>query len=116
MLKIKRVYEKPKKEDGLRILVDRFWPRGLSKEKAKIDKWYKDIAPSDRLRRWFSHKEERWNKFKQGYFSELKNKKELVEEFKGLSEKKIVTLLYAAKNEKKNNAVALLEFVKNHPS
>lgn len=75
MLKIKRIYEKVDKTDGLRVLVDRLWPRGLTKEKARIDKWLKDIAPSDNLRKWFGHKESRWEEFRRRYFEELTNKK-----------------------------------------
>lgn len=112
MLKIKRVYEKPGPSDGERILVDRLWPRGLSKKRAKIDKWMKDIAPSDGLRKWFSHKEERWEGFKTRYSKELKYKKDLIKELKMLSKNKSVTLLYSAKDEERNNAVALLEFLK----
>ena len=77
-LKIKRVYEKPAKEDGKRILVDRLWPRGLTKEKADIDLWLKDIAPSTELRKWFSHDPEKWKEFKKRYNQELKKNKEQV--------------------------------------
>lgn len=111
MLKIKRVYEKPEKNDGLRILVDRLWPRGLTKEKAGIDKWMKDIAPSDNLRKWFAHKEERWEEFKRRYNVELKDKKDLIKELGVLTKNKTVTLLYAAKDKERNNAKALLEFL-----
>lgn len=112
MLKLKRAYEKADKADGLRILVDRLWPRGITKEKAKIDNWMKDIAPSDNLRRWFSHKEERWDGFKARYAEELKNKKESIKQLKMLIKSKDVTLLYAAKDEFKNNAVVLFEVLK----
>ena len=112
LVQIKRVYEKPDKDDGVRILVDRLWPRGLSKNKAKIDYWMKEIAPSDALRKWFGHKEERWEQFKRRYGEELKDRKDLLRELKMLTKNSSVTLLYAAKDEKRNNAKALLEFLK----
>lgn len=107
MIKIKRIYEAPSKDDGFRVLVDRLWPRGVSKEKAKINLWLKDIAPSDNLRKWFGHKEERWKEFKKRYLKELEYKKELVEQLKTMDKKGIATLLYAAKDEARNNAVVL---------
>ena len=112
MFKIKRVYEKPDKSDGMRALIDRLWPRGLIKEKARIDKWMKEIAPSNNLRKWFGHKQERWEEFKARYLEELKNKKYFLDEFKTISKKGEVTLSYAAKDKSKNNAKALSEFLK----
>lgn len=112
MIKIKRAYEKPDKNDGVRILIDRLWPRGLTKEKAKINRWMKEIAPSDNLRKWFAHKQERWEEFKRRYKEDLKDKKDLLRELKMLTKNSSVTLLYAAKDEKRNNAEALLEFLK----
>ncbi len=113
MFGIKRVYEKPDEGDGIRVLVDRLWPRGLKKEEAKIDHWTKEIAPSDNLRKWFDHKEERWQEFKNRYKKELKDKNELLKQLIDLGKKKKVTLLYAAKNEETNNAQVLLEVLKN---
>lgn len=113
MLKIKRIYESACKGDGVRILIDRLWPRGFTKEKARIDKWVKEIAPSDDLRRRFSHKEERWQDFKKRYLEELEEKEELIKELKALSKNKTVTLLYAAKDKERNNAKVLLEFLKD---
>ena len=114
MIKIKRVYEKYEKEDGYRILIDRLWPRGVSKEEAKIDLWLKDIAPSDKLRKWFSHKEERWEEFKKRYKDELKEKGELINKIREMEKKhKVITLVYSARDEKRNNAVVLMEFLKN---
>ncbi len=110
MIKIKRVYDEPEKTDGFRILVDRLWPRGLSKEKAKVDLWLKDIAPSDEIRKWFGHEPEKWVEFKRRYFKELEEKKELVD----LIVEKAhggVTLLYGTKEEKYNNAHALKEYI-----
>lgn len=113
MFKIKRVYEKFEKTDGIRILVDRLWPRGLNKQKAKIDFWMKEISPSNNLRNRFSHRPERWEEFRQRYFKELKSKKELIRQFENLEEKnKMITLVYAAKDEQRNNAIVLLEFLK----
>ncbi len=114
MLKIKRVYEMPDKSDGIRILVDRLWPRGISKEKSKIDHWMKDIAPNNGLRKWFNHKEERWQEFQRRYFEELKDKKDNLNQLKKLGETKAITLLYAAKDTENNNAKALLEFIKRN--
>jgi uncharacterized protein YeaO (DUF488 family) len=88
MIKIKRVYEKPDDSDGFRILVDKLWPRGLTKDKAAIDLWFKNIAPSDGLRKWFSHSPERWEEFKIRYKEELKNKVDLLAEPKKLNRRK----------------------------
>jgi uncharacterized protein YeaO (DUF488 family) len=111
MIKIKRVYEKPDKGDGFRVLVDRLWPRGLSKEKADIDRWLKDIAPSNELREWFAHKAERWEEFRIRYLKQLENKQQMLKDLQELSEEHTVTLLYAAKNRERNNAQVLLEFL-----
>jgi len=113
MLRLKRVYEAPQKEDGFRILVGRLWPRGLSKERAKIDLWLKEIAPSDALRKWFSHDPAKWDEFRKRYAKELKGREELLENVRRLEkEKKVVTLVFAAKDEEHNNAVALGEILK----
>lgn len=113
MIKIKRIYNKPEKEDGYRILVDRLWPRGLSKNKARIDLWLKEIAPSDTLRKWFSHDPLKWKQFKEKYKIELKHKKELIDKIKQIEkEKRNITLLYSAKDEKHNNAVVLQKILK----
>jgi len=110
MIKIKRIYEAPSNGDGFRVLVDRLWPRGISKDKAKIDLWLKDIAPSDQLRKWFAHDPEKWENFKRRYFKELDKKKDLVN--KNLKQfKDGITLLYAAKDDKHNNAQALKEYI-----
>jgi uncharacterized protein YeaO (DUF488 family) len=108
MIRTKRIYEPATAEDGLRILVDRLWPRGIEKEKAKVDLWLKEIAPSDVLREWFSHDPKKWDQFKRRYEAELKDKQELLHSI--LSEekrRKTVTLLYSARDEEYNNAVAL---------
>lgn len=111
MLKVKRVYEAPSKEDGFRILVDRLWVRGLTKEKAKVDLWLKDIAPSDALRKWYQHDPEKWPEFKRRYFSELKDKKEPLGLIQAKAKKGTVTLLFGSKEEKINNAQALKEYL-----
>jgi len=110
--KIKRVYEKPEKEDGFRILVDRLWPRGLTKEKAKVDLWLKEIAPSTELRKWFAHDREKWEEFKKRYLSELKKNKEPVAQLKEKMKEGNVTLIYAAKDETHNEAQVLLNELK----
>jgi len=113
MIKIKRVYEPPTKEDGFRILIDRLWPRGISKEKARVDLWLKEIAPSNELRRWSSHDPDKWEAFKEKYEHELKDKGEMLRKIKQMeNEKGMVTLLYSAKDEAHNNAVALSVILK----
>lgn len=106
---IKRVYEQPSKDDGRRILVDRLWPRGLSKEKAGVDLWLKEIAPSTELRKWFGHDPGRWEEFKERYLAELKGNREQIQLLKQELDKGIVTLVYAAKDEEHNQAVVIQE-------
>jgi uncharacterized protein YeaO (DUF488 family) len=108
-LKIKRIYDKSDKTDGYRILVDRLWPRGLTKEKAKVDLWLKDIAPSNELRKWYAHDPSKWREFKRQYFKELKNNQEAIDLIQ--KQKGIVTLLFGSKEEKFNNAIALKEYL-----
>ena len=111
-IEIKRVYEEPEKEDGFRILVDRLWPRGLTKEKAKVDLWLKEIAPTTELRKWFAHDPEKWAEFKKRYLAELKENKEALSKIKEEMKKGNVTLLYAAKDEAHNEAQVLLNKLK----
>lgn len=111
MIKIKRVYESFDKNDGFRILVDRLWPRGLTKGKARIDLWLGDIAPSDILRKWFAHDLAKWDEFKNRYFQELKNKKKAIGAIKEKVKEGTVTLVYGAKDIEHNNAQALKEFL-----
>ncbi|MEJ2324107.1 MAG: DUF488 family protein [Nitrospirota bacterium] len=106
---VKRVYDEPARSDGFRVLVDRLWPRGLSKEEAAVDLWLKDIAPSNELRKWYGHDPEKWPEFKRRYFGELKKKEELLEQI--TSRKGGVTLLFGSKEEKLNNAAALKEYI-----
>lgn len=109
MIKIKRVYEKPEDEDGIRILVDRLWPRGLTKEKASIDLWLKDIDRSTQLRKWFNHDPEKWNKFKKHYLAELNENKKSVAELKEQLTNGVVTLIFGPKDEEHNEALVLKE-------
>ncbi|MDP4009377.1 MAG: DUF488 family protein [Candidatus Shapirobacteria bacterium] len=108
MIRVKRVYTEEKKEDGFRILVDRLWPRGVSKEKADIDLWIKELAPSTELRRWFGHDVEKWNEFREKYKKELIDKKEFLDQIKNIEKNYgTVTLVYASEDEKYNLAVVL---------
>lgn len=107
MIGLKRVYEKALKADGFRILVERLWPRGVSKEKASIDLWMKEIGPSTELRKWYAHDVEKWPEFKKRYTAELKKKTELIDEIKTRFKKGKVTFIYAAHDEEHNSAVVL---------
>jgi len=111
MIQIKRIYDEPDKSDGFRVLVDRLWPRGLSKDRGKVDLWLKDMAPSDELRKWFSHDPDKWPEFRKRYKEELKGKQELVEQLCEEAKKGKVTLLFAAKDTEHNNAVVLREIL-----
>ena len=112
-LKIKRVYEKSDSDDGTRILVDRLWPRGLTKEKAHVDVWLKEIAPTTELRKWFNHDPEKWNGFIKKYTKELQENKEQVATIKEYLKKGKVTLIYGAKDELHNEALVLKDFIIN---
>ncbi|SRR5690606_28652425 len=106
-VRTKRVYEAPDAGDGERILVDRLWPRGLNKEAAAIDRWLRDLAPSDRLRTWYDHKPSRWLGFRRRYAAELTRQREAIRTLRAAARDGVVTLLYAAHDEAHNNAVAL---------
>ena len=108
---LKRVYEAPSKTDGTRILVERLWPRGLSKQDAKVDLWLKEVAPSGELRRWFSHDPDKWTEFKRRYFEELKDAEDALEKVVAQVEKGPVTFVFASREERFNNAVALREYL-----
>jgi len=108
-LKIKRVYDKPAEEDGTRILVDRLWPRGLTKQKAKVDVWLKDIAPSTELRKWFAHDPEKWKEFIKKYKKELHENKEQAAVLKEYLRQGTVTLVYGARDELHNEALVIKE-------
>lgn len=109
---IKRVYEEPQDSDGKRILVDRLWPRGLTKEKARIDLWLKDVAPSNELRKWFGHDPEKWVEFQKRYAAELTAHPEGLAALKADLKKGPVTLLYGAHDEEHNQAVALAKMLR----
>lgn len=117
MIQVKRIYDEPeaaKRDDGYRILVDRLWPRGLSKERAKVDLWMKEIAPSDQLRRWFSHDPQKWDEFQKRYARELSGKKEALDRIREIErEKGRVTLLFSSKEERHNNAIALRDALRS---
>lgn|SRR5512139_3052890 len=110
---IKRIYEPATRSDGFRVLVDRLWPRGISKESAKLDLWLPEIGPSTALRQWFNHDPERWKEFRRRYHVELRTKHKLVAELKVHAKKGTVTLLYSAKDKQHNQAVALQRFLLN---
>ena len=114
---IKRVYEPYSGDDGWRVLSDRLWPRGISKEKAHIDDWQKELAPSNDLRHWFNHDVRKWEEFKSRYIAELNTQSDAIELFlSSLKKHAHVTLLYAAHDEEHNNAVVLLNYLENRIS
>lgn len=108
-LQIKRIYDSPEESDGRRILVDRLWPRGLTREKAAIDVWVKEIAPSPELRTWYGHKVERWPEFRKRYLAELEENVEAVEQLRTQLHGR-VTLLYATKDTEHNSARVLMDY------
>lgn len=112
-IRIKRVYEEPEESDGRRVLVDRLWPRGLSKDKAKVHVWVKEIAPSTELRRWYGHDPDKWPEFKIRYAVELEANRSKVDELLTEVQAGTVTFLYGSKEERLNNAVALKEFIES---
>jgi uncharacterized protein YeaO (DUF488 family) len=107
MIKLKRVYEEPARKDGFRILVERLWPRGVSKEKANIQLWAKEIAPSAELRKWYGHDLARWKEFQKRYWQELKGKEESLDKIRSRAREGTVTFVYAARDQEHNSAVAL---------
>lgn len=112
MLQLKRAYEPATASDGKRILVDRLWPRGLSKERAAIDEWMKDVAPSTSLRRWFGHDPERWPEFRRRYKRELRDHSELLSHIASLASRGRVTLVFGARDEQHNDAVVLAALIR----
>jgi len=111
---LKRVYENPSPKDGLRVLVERLWPRGLTKERAAVDLWLKDVAPSAELRKWFGHDPARWEQFQERYRQELQEKKGAVQLLKQKGKEGTVTPVYAARDEDHNGALALKGFLQGH--
>lgn len=112
----KRAYEKASSRDGIRVLVDRLWPRGLSKDEARIDVWAKDLAPSTGLRKWFDHDPGKWPEFKKRYFKELENQREALNGLLEKAGKHPVTLVYGARQPEFNNARALKEYIESSAS
>ena len=104
---IKRIYDEPSDKDGYRVLIDRLWPRGISKKDANLNEWNKEIAPSTELRKWFDHKEERFDEFVKNYREELRPKEEELNRLRTIAKKNGITLLYGAKNSKMNQAIVL---------
>lgn len=113
-LQTKRIYEDPSREDGYRVLVDRLWPRGVSKEEARLDEWLKEIAPSTELRKWFDHDPNKFDEFSGRYKGELTQKEKVVDHLLKIAEEQHVTLLYAAKDEEHNHAKVLKEFLEEY--
>jgi uncharacterized protein YeaO (DUF488 family) len=112
---LKRAYEQPSKDDGDRILVDRLWPRGISKPEARITAWRKELAPSSELRRWYGHKPERFEEFRRRYREELQSRQTELEELRRLGEKHTVTLVFGARDVEHSDAAVLLELLKRKP-
>jgi len=115
-IKLKRVYEKPSPSDGKRLLVERRWPRGLTKEQAKVDEWLRDLAPTTELKKWFGHDPARWNEFKKRYWKELNKNPSLVSILADECRRSTVTFVFASKEEKLNNAAALKEYIESQAS
>jgi uncharacterized protein YeaO (DUF488 family) len=108
---LKRAYDAPTQSDGNRVLIDRIWPRGVTKDELRLDGWLKDLAPSARLRVWFGHDPAKWDAFKERYFRELDRRPEAVERLMAKSREGTLTLVFGAKDIHHNNAVALKEYV-----
>ncbi len=112
MIRLKRVYDPPDPGDGRRFLVERFWPRGMKKERLSLDAWVRDVAPSDALRRWFAHDPKKWEEFQRRYFAELDRKPEAWRPLLEAARQGTITLLYSARHLEHNNAVALRAYLK----
>lgn len=111
-VKAKRIYDPPSRDDGYRVLIDRLWPRGVSKQKAAIDEWARDLAPSDELRRWFGHRPERFELFRRRYTEELRDKSEQISALRRLAREGTVTIVYAARDAEHSNAAVLAPIVR----
>ena len=114
MIHLKRVYDAPSEGDGTRVLVERLWPRGLTRERAAVDLWLKDVAPSPELRKWFGHDPARWEQFEERYRRELREKQDAVRLLKQKAKEGPVTLVYAARDEEHNGALVLQRFLRGH--
>ncbi len=111
MIQTKRIYEQASKSDGYRVLVERLWPRGMSKEKAELDLWLKEVAPSPQLRQWYSHDINKWDEFQKRYLEELKQVPTLVNQLRSFHKKGTLTLVYAARDELHNSAIVLKAYI-----
>jgi len=116
MIKLKRAYEARSESDGLRILVDHLWPRGLKKEHAGIAEWEKEVSPSTELRQWFQHDPAKWEEFRKRYFKELQGRAQAVSRLAEKARRETITFVYGARDERHNNAVALKEYIEKHAS
>jgi uncharacterized protein YeaO (DUF488 family) len=114
MIRIKRIYDPPDHEDGARLLVERLWPRGIKKTDLRMDAWLKDVAPSTELRQWFGHDQARWPQFRRRYFAELARHPEVWKPICEAARRDNVTLLYSARDEKHNNALALKDYLRRY--
>ncbi|HJZ47108.1 MAG TPA: DUF488 family protein [Roseiflexaceae bacterium] len=114
MIQLKRVYEPPNKDDGFRILVERLWPRGLSKQRAQVDLWLKDISPSPQLRTWYGHELTKWQEFQRRYRAELENNLAVRQLQQLLQDKPVITFVYAARDAEHNSAQVLKGFLEEH--
>ena len=110
-VKLKRAYEPPAPDDGTQVLIDRLWPRGISKERAAIDQWMKDISPSTKLRKWFGHDPARWDEFRRRYENEVRQNTDLLDQLRSLARHGPITLVYSAHDEEHNDAVELRELI-----
>ena len=110
-LRIKRIYEDPAPDDGYRVLVDRIWPRGVSKERAQLDEWLKEVAPTTELRKWFNHEEPKWQEFRKRYAAELDKNEAVSALRKIIAGHPVVTLVYSAHSETENQAIALRDYL-----
>jgi uncharacterized protein YeaO (DUF488 family) len=115
-IRLKRAYEKPAPADGLRVLVERLWPRGLTKERAAVDTWMKELAPSPELRRWYGHDPAKWTEFQKRYRAELAQNPDQVEELRSKAREGPLTLVYAARDEEHNSALVLKAYLEHHTS
>jgi uncharacterized protein YeaO (DUF488 family) len=112
-VRARRVYDEPDSSDGYRVLIDHVWPRGVSKERAHLDEWARDMAPSDELRKWFDHVPERFGEFRARYRDELAGRREHVEQLRRRARSQPVTIVYAARDPEHNNAVVLAELIRD---
>ena len=112
-IRLKRAYEEPSKDDGTRVLVERLWPRGVSKEKAAIDLWLKEVAPSPELRKWYAHDPDRWEQFRRRYRAELDDKGELLDDLRRRLQQGPVTFVFAARDQEHNSAVLLSDYLES---